>query len=46
MIQKRYQYRSKDGIAWTKWFNTDVKGLKYQAGTKLLNEYREVEDNK
>lgn len=51
MIQKRYQYRSKNGIIWTKWFNTfyedkDIEYLrkynKYQEQNKLLNEFKIV----
>lgn len=43
MIQKRYEYFSKDGKKWTSWFNTTLKDMpneKWQLAHKLLNEYR------
>jgi hypothetical protein len=47
MKQKRYQYRTKDGVKWTSWFNFDgpeepiqLKGFK---GDHLKNEYRVIE---
>lgn len=51
MIQKRYQYYSKTGIAWTEWFNyrkdngqlsTLQKEEKWQVKNKLLNEFRVI----
>ena len=41
-MQKRYQYYSREGIAWTPWFKvrTETKE-KYQLKGKLLNEYKE-----
>lgn len=48
MIQKRYQYRTKDGIQWSEWFEwgEDAPQPKVQLagfkGEHLLNEYREV----
>lgn len=40
---KRYQYRSKDGIVWTDWFewNSSIRD-KWQLKNKLLNEYKEI----
>ena len=40
---KRYQYFSRDGIKWTKWFKLifDKDRPKYQFGKKLLNEYKD-----
>lgn len=49
MIQKRYQFFSKEGIKWTDWFNTPKKDeelehlnvhQKWQVKGKLLNEFR------
>lgn len=39
-MEKRYEYRTKNGIEWTSWFtyDSDYKP-KYQLN-KLLNEYR------
>lgn len=51
MIQKRFQYHSKQGITWTEWRNycdddSQLSSLqeeeKYQLKPKLLNEYRIV----
>ena len=44
MKQKRFQYWSRDGIKWTKWFNCDDIEEKIQAKGRvtLLNEYRNV----
>lgn len=51
MIQKRYQYYSKEGIKWTEWsdYMDDDSKLEYlqkeeiyQLKPKLLNEYRIV----
>ena len=44
MIQKRYQYYSKDGIKWTEWFNWPHENYKpeWQLKNKLKNEYRNV----
>lgn len=48
MIQKRYQYRSPEGIVWTPWFNTNLKEIpqdeEYQLKNKLKNEYKEIKD--
>lgn len=45
-LQMRYQYLSKDGIAWTPWFNTTVdtkRTYQYTSGKlKLKNEYRTI----
>lgn len=45
MLQKRYQYYSKDGIKWTEWFHHryDTED-KWQIKNKLRNEYREIDD--
>lgn len=42
--QKRYQYWTKDGIKWSKWF--DYNGPKYtwQLQNKLKNEYRTIKE--
>jgi hypothetical protein len=49
MIQKRFQYYSRTGIAWTEWFdyckdNGQLASLqqeeKWQLKNKLLNQYR------
>lgn len=40
--QKRYQYRSSEGIVWTDWFNYDGPEEPYQFGNKLKNEYRTI----
>ena len=41
MVEKRYQYYSKDGIEWTPWFTYHWDNYpKYQYGRRLLNEYR------
>ena len=39
---KRYQYFTKDGIAWTDWFlwTSDIDE-KWQVSKKLKNEYKE-----
>jgi hypothetical protein len=50
MIQKRYQYRSKEGIVWTEWqdfINDDTMLLRLQKEEQwqlkpLKNEYRIV----
>ena len=51
MIQKRYQYYSKEGVKWSEWsdYMDDDSKLeylqkeeKYQLKPKLLNEYRIV----
>lgn len=42
MTQKRYQYYSRNGIKWTKWFNFSGTQEPYQLGNKLLNEYRTI----
>jgi hypothetical protein len=46
MIQKRYQYWTKEGIKWTSWFKCSsteealqLKGFK---GNNLKNEYRKL----
>ena len=53
MIQKRYQYISRQGTVWTEWrdYCTDDSQLsrlqteeKYQLKPKLLNEFR-IKDN-
>ena len=42
MIYKRYQYYSKDGIKWSKWFPWDsTLRDKWQFKNKLLNEYKD-----
>ena len=40
--QKRYQYRSSEGIVWTKWFDIEpnIPQEPYQLDKKLKNEYR------
>ena len=45
-MQKRYQYYAQDGIKWTKWFkiSDDYPRDKWQLKNKLLNEYREDDD--
>ena len=40
--QKRYQYWSRNGIAWTEWFDYDGPEDKIQ-GKGLNNEYRTIE---
>ena len=42
MLQKRYQYYSKQGISWTPWFNTNGIQEPWQLNGKLRNEYREI----
>lgn len=51
MIQERYQYWTKDGVQWTKWFNASsglsINDLKAQAKhtekvTKLKFEFQTV----
>ena len=47
-ILKRYQYRTKDGIKWTDWFDlpnaTNIEELRtervWQYVRKLINEFR------
>ena len=43
-MEKRFQYLSKDGIAWTNWFTTTSSStdpIQYQKGKLTLrNEYR------
>lgn len=39
-MKKRFQYFSKDGIKWTKWFECSrYADEKWQLKNKLLNEY-------
>jgi hypothetical protein len=42
MLYKRYQYFSREGKVWTKWFpwSSDMMD-KWQTNNKLLNEYKE-----
>lgn len=42
MMEKRYQYYSKEGIKWTNWFKISDNTIqtKWQLKNKLLNEYR------
>ena len=41
-MEKRFQYWSKDGIIWSKWFPYDGECYKYQLKSGgLKNEYRE-----
>ena len=42
MLQKRYEYYTREGIKWTKWFNYEGTLEPYQFGKKLKNEYREI----
>lgn len=42
MTQKRYQYYTKEGIKWSKWFDYDGPMEPYQLGKILKNEYREI----
>lgn len=47
MKQKKYQYWTRDGKAWTDWFDYDGEEFPYQfeASSKtrrLLNEYRNI----
>lgn len=42
MKQKRYQYWSKEGVKWSKWFDYDGPKEKFQLDKKLKNEYKEV----
>lgn len=46
MRQKRYQYRNKNGIEWTPWFEydgpEDPVQLKCYGGKCLKNEYRTI----
>ena len=41
--QKRYQYFTRHGIAWTKWFNYNGIEEKWQLKNKLRNEYRTIQ---
>lgn len=46
MRQKRFQYRTPEGVAWTNWFNYDgpeypIQNKGYK-GNHLRNEYRTV----
>lgn len=40
--QKRYQYFTRHGIAWSKWFNFNGKEEVWQLKGKLRNEYRTI----
>jgi hypothetical protein len=40
--QKRYEYFTRNGKAWSDWFNFDGKEEKWQTKGKLLNEYRTI----
>lgn len=40
--QKRYQKFTKNGIAWSKWFDWHGFEWKWQLKGKLLNEYRTI----
>lgn len=42
MLQKRYQYISRQGKEWTRWFETNDDSEQWQLKNKLKNEYREV----
>ena len=42
MLQKRFQYYSRNGIKWTKWFDCSGTQETYQLDNKLLNEYRTI----
>ena len=46
MVQKRYQFWTKDGIQWTEWFDwdSDLRD-KWQLKNRLLNEYKEGNTN-
>ena len=46
MVQKRYQFWTKDGIQWTEWFDwdSDLRD-KWQLKNRLLNEYKEGNAN-
>lgn len=39
---KRYQYYTKEGITWTKWFPCRDTGEHWQLKNKLKNEYKVV----
>lgn len=41
---KRFQCYIGTGLSWSNWFKIDINDPrpKYQLGTKLLNEYKEV----
>ena len=42
--QKRYQYRTRNGIVWSDWFNSKViVEEKWQLKGKLRNEYRTIQ---
>ena len=42
MVQKRYQYYSKEGIQWTPWFAYNGPQEPWQLKNRLKNEYRIV----
>lgn len=42
IMKKRYQFRTKNGIEWTNWFNwNSTLRDKWQLKNRLLNEYKE-----
>lgn len=41
--QKRYQYFSRNGIAWSKWFNYNGYEFIWQLKGHLKNEYRTIQ---
>jgi hypothetical protein len=40
--QKRYQYFTRNGIAWSKWFNYKGYEFLWQLKGQLRNEYRTI----
>lgn len=42
MIQKRYEFWSKEGKTWSEWFDWDGPQEPYQLDKRLKNQYREV----
>ena len=41
-MKKRYQHYGREGIVWTKWFETNTSNKEpYQLKPKQLNEYKD-----
>lgn len=40
MMQKRYEFWSREGKKWTEWFDYDGEQFPWQLKNKLKNEYR------
>ena len=44
MVQKRFQYFTREGKQWSNWFDYDGEHYKWQLVNKLRNEYRETDE--